>query len=108
VKGLSDWSRMSGDVQVRFSESEGVRFPLATRHLCMVQYIDDAQGIEQALRERFAKFNLELHPEKTRVISFGRYERENAKRQHRKANTFDFLGFTHYCGLTRILHERSR
>jgi len=74
----------------------------------MVQYIDDAQGIEQALRERFAKFNLELHPEKTRVISFGRYERQNAKRQHRKANTFDFLGFTHYCGLTRILHERSR
>ena len=69
--------------------------------ICMVQYADDAQGIEQALRERFAKFNLELHPEKTRVISFGRYERENAKRQKRKSNTFDFLGFTHYCGLSR-------
>jgi len=69
--------------------------------ICMVQYVDDAQRIEQALRERFAKFNLELHPEKTRVISFGRYERENAKRQNRKANTFDFLGFTHYSGLSR-------
>lgn len=69
--------------------------------LCMVQYADDARHIEQALRERFAKFDLELHPEKTRVISFGRYERENAYRQKRKANTFDFLGFTHYCSKSR-------
>ena len=69
--------------------------------ICMVQYKDDAQRIEQALRERFAKFDLELHPEKTRVISFGRYERENAKRQNRRTNTFDFLGFTQYCGISR-------
>ncbi len=69
--------------------------------ICMVQYADDAQHIEQALRERFVKFDLELHPEKTRVISFGRYERENAKRQNRKANTFDLLGFTHYCDISR-------
>jgi group II intron reverse transcriptase/maturase len=69
--------------------------------ICMVQYADDAQRIEQALRERFAKFDLELHPEKTRVISFSRYERENANRQNRRANTFDFLGFTHYCGTSR-------
>ena len=66
--------------------------------VCMVQYQDDARHMEQALRERFAQFDLELHPEKTRVISFGRYERENAKRQNRRANTFDFLGFTHFCG----------
>jgi group II intron reverse transcriptase/maturase len=69
--------------------------------LCMVQYKDDAQHVEQALRERFAKFDLELHPEKTRIISFGRYERENAKRQKRRPNTFDFLGFTHFCGQSR-------
>ena len=69
--------------------------------ICMVQYTDDAQHIEQALRERFAKFDLELHPKKTRVISFGRYERENAKRQNRRTNTFDFLGFTHYCDTSR-------
>jgi group II intron reverse transcriptase/maturase len=69
--------------------------------LCMVQYADDAQRIEEALRERFAKFDLELHPEKTRTVSFGRYERENATRQNRKPNTFDFLGFTHYCDTTR-------
>ena len=69
--------------------------------ICMVQYADDAQRIEQALRERFAKFDLELHPEKTRTISFGRYERENANKQNRKADTFDFLGFTHYCDTSR-------
>ena len=69
--------------------------------ICMVQYAGDSEHIEQALRERFAKFDLELHPKKTRVISFGRYERENAKRQHRRANTFDFLGFTHYCDISR-------
>jgi group II intron reverse transcriptase/maturase len=69
--------------------------------ICMVQYADDAQGIEQALRKRFVKFDLELHPEKTRIISFGRYERENAKRQKRGSNTFDFLGFTHFCGTSR-------
>lgn len=66
--------------------------------ICMTRYVDDARSIEQALRERFSKFNLELHPKKTRTIGFGRYEKENAKRQGRKPNTFDFLGFTHYCG----------
>lgn len=70
--------------------------------ICMVQYQDDACRIEQALRGRFAKFSLELHSEKTRVISFGRYERENARCQKRRANTFDFLGFTHYCGMSRM------
>ena len=69
--------------------------------VCMVQVQDDAQYIEQALRDRFAKFGLELHAEKTRTIRFGRYERENARRRQRKANTFDFLGFTHFCGTSR-------
>jgi RNA-directed DNA polymerase len=69
--------------------------------VCMVQYVNDAQYIERAMRERFAKFDLELHSEKTRTISFGRYERENADRQGRKANTFNFLGFTHYCDKSR-------
>ena len=68
---------------------------------CMVQYQDDAQQMLQALRERFTQFDLALHPEKTRVISFGRYERQNAQRQQRRANTFDFLGFTHYGGTSR-------
>jgi RNA-directed DNA polymerase len=69
--------------------------------VCLVQYQDDAQHIVEALRERFAQFDLELHPEKTRVISFGRFERQNAQRQKRRPNTFDFLGFTHYCASSR-------
>ena len=69
--------------------------------LCLVQKTEGARHVKQALEERFAKFDLEIHPEKTRVISFGRYERENANRQKRRANTFDFLGFTHYCGKSR-------
>ena len=69
--------------------------------ICMVQYQQSAREIEMMLRERFAEFGLTLHPEKTRTISFGRFERDNAKRQGRRPNTFDFLGFTHYCGHSR-------
>ena len=81
--------------------------------VCLIQYQGDAQHVAAELRERFAQFGLQLHPEKTRVISFGRYERENAQRQKRRANTFDFLGFTHICGRSRrgkfiVGHRTSR
>jgi group II intron reverse transcriptase/maturase len=69
--------------------------------ICMIQHADEAQRIIVALRKRFAKFGLELHTGKTRVISFGRFERARANKENRRANTFDFLGFTHYCGQTR-------
>jgi hypothetical protein len=50
------------------------------------------------LRERFAKFGLELHPDKTRLIEFGRHAGwKRAKRGLGKPETFDFLGFTHIC-----------
>ncbi len=62
----------------------------------------DAQRFLADLRERFAKFCLELHPDKTRLIEFGR----NAARKRKargvgKPETFDFLGFTHICGKTK-------
>lgn len=69
--------------------------------VCMVQCRQSAYELERMLRERFAQFGLSLHPEKTRTISFGRDERQNSDRQGRKPNTFDFLGFTHYCGVSR-------
>jgi RNA-directed DNA polymerase len=69
--------------------------------VCVVRYVDDAKRIERGLRNRFNKYGLEIHPAKSRNISFGRFERENAKSQKRRANTFDFLGFTHYCGKSR-------
>ncbi len=51
------------------------------------------------LRERLAKFGLTLHPDKTRLIEFGRYAAERRrKRGQGRPETFDFLGFTHCCG----------
>jgi RNA-directed DNA polymerase len=69
--------------------------------VCVVRYAGDARRIERGLRNRFNKYGLELHPTKSRNISFGRFERENAKAQNRRVNTFDFLGFTHYCDRSR-------
>ena len=54
------------------------------------------------LRERFAKFGLELHPDKTRLIEFGRYAAQRAAGAGLgKPETFDFLGFTHICATSR-------
>jgi group II intron reverse transcriptase/maturase len=69
--------------------------------ICVVQYAGDASRIEEALKNRFNKYGLEIHPEKSRKISFGRFESENADKQNRKPNTFDFLGFTHFCAKSR-------
>lgn len=69
--------------------------------ICVVQYANEAKRIEKALKNRFTKYGLEIHPTKSRTISFGRFEHENSKRQNRRSNTFDFLGFTHFCDKTR-------
>jgi group II intron reverse transcriptase/maturase len=62
----------------------------------------DARRCLGALKDRFTKFGLELHPEKTRLIEFGRYAAERrSKRGEGPPETFDFLGFTHACGTTR-------
>ena len=62
----------------------------------------DAQRFLADLRERFAVFGLELHPDKTRLIEFGRYAvRDRKRRGVGKPETFDFLGFTHICGKTK-------
>lgn len=73
----------------------------ADDYLCVVRYQDDAERIERGLHNRFNKYGLMLHPEKTRRFTFGHFETENAKRQKRRSNTFDFLGFTHYCAVSR-------
>ena len=63
------------------------------------QHQREAEQFHRELAERFAKFNLKLHPEKTRVIEFGRYAAERRKRRGQgKPETFNFLGFTHICG----------
>jgi len=68
--------------------------------LC-VQHRAEGERVLSALRERLAKFGLELSEEKTRLIEFGRYAQQNARRRQVKPATFDFLGFTHYCDRTR-------
>jgi RNA-directed DNA polymerase len=62
----------------------------------------DAEQFLIDLRERFSKFALALHPDKTRLIEFGRNAaRDRAARGDGKPETFDFLGFTHFCGKTK-------
>src|SRR5580700_6266817 len=66
------------------------------------QHREDAERFLEQLRERMGKFGLELHPEKTRLIEFGRYATERrAKRGEGKPETFNFLGFTHICGTSQ-------
>jgi RNA-directed DNA polymerase len=95
----------------------------ATGDVIIVRYADDAvlgfQHREEAerfleqLRERLAKFGLELHPEKTRLIEFGRYAAERRRRRgERKPETFKFLGFTHICGTNHktgyfVIHRKT-
>ena len=66
------------------------------------QHRADAERFLAELRERFAKFRLELHSEKTRLLAFGPYAAEHRRRAGQgKPETFNFLGFTHICGKKR-------
>ena len=77
--------------------------------MIIVRYADDivlgfeheaeARRFREAMQERLAKYALSLHPDKTRLIEFGRYATERRKRRRLgKPETFTFLGFTHICG----------
>lgn len=66
------------------------------------QYRHEAERFLKEMEERFLKFNLELHSEKTRLIEFGRFAVERRKEKGKaKPDTFNFLGFTHICGRSR-------
>lgn len=78
----------------------------------VVRYADDftvgfqnkseAERFLEELRERFRKFRMELHPDKTRLLEFGPFAAGNRRRGGRgKPETFNFLGFTHICGKKR-------
>jgi group II intron reverse transcriptase/maturase len=62
------------------------------------QYKMDAERFGREVRMRLGKFGLEVEPTKTKVMEFGRFAVQNAKARGEKPATFDFLGFTHYCG----------
>jgi RNA-directed DNA polymerase len=91
--------------------------------MIIVRYADDfivgfeheaeARRFLDALRQRLAEFALSLHPEKTRLIEFGRKAEENRKRRGLgKPETFNFLGFTFICGKSRhgkfLIKRKSR
>lgn len=63
------------------------------------QHKHEAERFLKELNIRLERFGLSLHPEKTRLIEFGRFADQNRRqREGRKPETFDFLGFTHVCG----------
>ena len=79
-----------------------MRLPRATHLVIGCQRKADAEQLLHDLRERLTQFALELHPDKTRLIEFGRFAMANRRaRGERRPETFDFLGFTHYCKKTR-------
>jgi len=94
------WSRQAGRGLTTFT-----RF--ADDYIAGFHKQHDAEQFLDALRTRLQKFHLELHPDKTRLIEFGRAP---ARRRRRHGNprpeTFTFLGFTHICGTTQRGHHR--
>jgi RNA-directed DNA polymerase len=92
---VQQWTtqKANGDVVVvRFADDTVVGF----------QHESEAKRFQNELTERLQKFGLELHPEKTRLIEFGRFAAgHRARRNEGKPETFTFLGFTHICGKTR-------
>ena len=86
----------------RHARGEVILTRFADDYIAGFERQDDAERFLADLRERFAKFALELHPEKTRLIEFGRFAAERRqKRGLGKPESFEFLGFTHICAKTR-------
>jgi len=87
----------------KWAQGEVVVIRYADDSIAGFQYEMDADRFLENLRERLAKFGLELHPDKTRRIEFGRFAEENRKRRGEgKPETFDFLGFTHISGMNSL------
>ena len=98
---LDDWFAREWRPRKVWGEAYIVRY--ADDFVLGFQYRRDAERFMEALRERFAAFGLEVHPEKTRLVEFGRFAMTNRReRGEGRPETFDFLGFTHYC---RTTHE---
>ena len=97
--------------------------PKARGHIELIRYCDDfvvccesekdAKGFLDILKTRLGKFGLEISEDKTKVLKFGRQVWKHAQKQKGKVETFNFLGFTHYCGKSRkgyfvMVHKTSK
>lgn len=90
-------------------DAEIVRY--ADDFVCFFQYKNEAEQFLELLKTRLAKFSLELSEDKTKLIEFGRFAKENSKDGF--TESFDFLGFAHYNGKTRtgryrVIHRTSK
>jgi RNA-directed DNA polymerase len=95
---LDEW--VENEVKPRLrGEAHEIRF--ADDAVLCFQYKEDAEKVMEVLPKRFAKYGLTLHPEKTRLVEFGRYAEANAKRRGKKPATFDILGITYVCARSR-------
>lgn len=96
---LDEWFEDAVKPRLR-GEAHEIRF--ADDAILCFHYREDAEKVKNVLSKRFAKYGLTLHPEKTRLLEFGRYAEEGAKRQgKKKPGPFDFLGLTHICARSR-------
>ena len=83
----------------KYAQGEVVVIRFADDTIVGFQYQTDADHFLENLRERLGKFGLELHPDKTRRIEFGRFAEQNRERRGEgRPETFDFLGFKHISG----------
>jgi RNA-directed DNA polymerase len=104
---------MTRERPVRICEGGGVRFLSATRLVVGFEYESDARRFWDALHARLEEFALSLHPDKTRLIEFGRFAADRRARAGLgKPETFKFLGFLFICGKSRrgefLVHRKSR
>ena len=95
---LDEW--FENEVKPRLKgEAYEIRF--ADDAILCFQHKEDAEKVLGVLPKRFEKYGLTLHPEKTRLLEFGRYAAKNARQQGKKPATFNFLGFVHICARSR-------
>jgi len=96
---LDQWSQQW---RTRHAQGEVIIVRYADDIIAGFQHKEDAERYKVELSKRLAKFDLTLHPDKTRTIEFGRFAVENRKKRGLgKPETFDFLGFKHICGKSR-------
>jgi len=94
---LDEWFEQEVKPRLRGQAAE-IRY--ADDFILCFQYREDAERVLQVLTKRFAKYGLTLHPEKTRLLAFGRSALPSQPGAQQPA-TFDFLGFTHVCARSR-------
>ena len=97
---LDDWFHNTWRKRSAGGDTIIIRY--ADDFVCGFQHRGDAECFLRDLGERLAQFGLELHPDKTRLIEFGRFAKANRRRRGQgKPETFDFLGMTHHCDQSR-------